>query len=92
MLLKVDREWESIQIEQLEEVILNLAHILKVRRRTLHLYSIEHGCVQLTLTIPIYISEAHFPLTAEEEMNLLEMGVTDLQCGSYHFSQQVTRS
>ena len=92
MVLKVDRKWESIQIEQLEEVILNLAHILKVRRRTLHLYSIENGCVQLTLTIPSYISEELFPLTTEEEMNLMEMGVTDLQCGSYHFSQQVTRS
>ena len=92
MVLKVDRKWESIQIEQLEEVILNLAHILKVRRRTLHLYSIENGCVQLTLTIPSYISEELFPLTTEEEMNLMEMGVTDLQCGNYHFSQQVTRS
>ena len=92
MVLKVDREWESIQIEQLEEVILNLACILKVRRHTLHLYSIENGCVQLTLTIPSYISEELFPLTTEEEMNLMEMGVTDLQCGSYHFSQQVTHS
>ena len=30
------------------------------------------------------------PLTAEQEAAMMEIGVTDLQCGSYHFSQQVT--
>ena len=89
MVLKVDKEWESIQIEQLEEVIFNLANILKVKRHALHLYSIENGCVQLTLTVPSYIPDEVFPLTAEQEAAVAEIGVTDLQCGSYHFSQQV---
>ena len=89
MILKVDREWKDIQLEQLEEVILSLADILKVPRHNLHLHSIEDGCVQLSLTVPSYIPDEVFPLTAEQEAAVVEIGVTDLQCGSYHFFQQV---
>ena len=90
MILKVDREWEHIQVKQLEEVILSLADILGVPRHALHLKTIEDGCVQLTLTIPSHIPDVVFPLTAEQEAGVVEMGVTDLQCGSYHFAHQVS--
>ena len=86
MVLKVDREWKSIQLEQLEEVILSLARILKVPRHALHLFSIENGCVQLRLTVPDYIPEVIFLL---DMTGMVEIGVVDLQCGNYHFSRQV---
>ena len=50
--MKVDRKWEEFRIEELEEVIFNLACILKVSRHTLHLCSVGNGCVQLTLLVP----------------------------------------
>ena len=87
MVLKVDKEWKDIQLQQLEEVILSLANILKVPRHALHLYSIENGCVQLTLTVPDYIPDVLFPL---DTTDMVEIGLVDLQCGNYHFSQQVT--
>jgi len=86
MVLKVDREWKDIQLEQLEEVLLSLAHILKVKRYALHLYSIENGCVQLTLTVPDYNPDVIFPL---DTTDMVEIGVVDLQCGNYTFTQQV---
>ena len=89
MIVKVDREWEGIQIQQLEEVICSLARILKVRRDILKLACAEKGCVKLTLLVPSYIPDALFPLTAEQETTILEMGVTELQCEMYHFSCQV---
>ena len=89
MVLKVDKEWEYIRIEQLEEVIFNLACILKVSRPTLHLCSVENGCVRLMLIVPSYFPSEVFPLTAEQKAAMMEIGVTDIQCGSYHFPQQV---
>lgn len=89
MFLKVDKEWECIKIKMLDEVILNLACILKVPRRDLYLYSIENGCVQLTLTVPSYIPDAVFPINSQQEADMMKIGVIELQCGSYHFSQKV---
>ena len=89
MIVKVDREWTIIQIQQLEEVVCCLARILKVRRDILKLTCAESGCVQLTLLVPSYIPDAVLPLTAEQESAILEMGVTELQCETYHFSCQV---
>ena len=89
MIVKVDREWEVIHIQQLDEVVFSLARILKVRREILKLVCAESGCVQLTLLVPSYIPDAVFPLTTEQETAMKEMGVLDLQCGTYHFSCQV---
>ena len=52
LVMKVDRKWEGIRIKELEEVVFNLARILKVSRHILHLCSVENGCVQLTLLVP----------------------------------------
>ena len=89
MVMMVDREWNGIRIEQLEEVVINVARILNAPRYLIKLSSVEHGCVQLTLLVPSYFPDAVFPLTAEQEAAMKEMGVTDLHCGSYHFYFQV---
>lgn len=89
LVMKVDRKWEEIQLRELEEVTFNLAHILKVPRHSLHLCSVKNGCVQLTLLVPSYIPDTVFPITTEQETAMMKMGVTDLQCGSYHLSCQV---
>ena len=92
MIVKVDEKWEEIRIEQLEEVIVNLADELQVPRHTLHLCTVENGCLQLTLLVPRYIPDEVFPLTTEQEAALRKLGVTDLQCGTYHFPCQVVHS
>lgn len=89
LIMKVDKKWEEIRLEELEELIFNLARILKVPRHSLHLCSVKNGCVQLTLLVPSYIPDAVFPLTTEQKTAMMEMGVIDLQCGIYHLSCQV---
>ena len=90
MVMKVDRKWDNIRIEQVEEVVFNVARILNVERHVLTLKSVQQGCAQLTLVVPSYLPDAVLPLTAQQETSMVEIGVTDLQCRSYHFSQQVT--
>lgn len=89
LVMIVDRKWEEIRIEELEEVVFNLARILKVPRHTLHLCCVKNGCVQLTILVPSYIPDMVFPLTTEQKAAMAEMGMTELQCGSYHFFCQV---
>ena len=89
LIVKVDKKWEKIRIEELEEVLFNIAGILKVSRHTLHLCSVENGCVQLTFLVPNHIPAAVFPLTTEQEVAMMKKGVLDLKCGSYHFTCQV---
>lgn len=89
MIMKVDRKWEEIRMEELEEVVFNLACILDAPRHTLHLCSVESGCVQLTIMVPSYIPDEIFPLTAKQEAAMRKMNVIGLRCGSYHFSCQV---
>ena len=89
LVMKVDKEWEEIRIEQLEEVVLNISRILKVPRYTLKLCSVANGCVQLTLLVSNHISDAVFPLSIEQATSMMKMGVIDLQCDNYHFSCQV---
>jgi len=86
MILKVDRKWDEIRIEQLEEVVYIVARILNVNRRDLHLRCVENGCVQLTLVIPSNISDEVFQAAHEQEVALKEMGVTDYQfpCQVFH--------
>jgi len=90
MVMKVDREWDNIRIEHVEEVVFNVARILNVQRHVLTLSSVQYGCAQLTLLVPSYLPDAVFPLTAQQEAFMVEIGVTHLQCRSYHFSHQVT--
>ena len=84
MILKVDRKWEEIRIEHLEEVVCIIARILNVKRHALHLRCVENGCVQLTLQIPRNISEEVFKINPDQEVAMKEIGVTN-----YHFPCQV---
>ena len=82
--LKIDSEWSIITIEQLEEVKYNLGKVLKVQPRSLYLLSAEYGCVQLTFLVPVFVAEAIFPLSLEQESALMEGDVLELHCGDYH--------
>ena len=47
-------------------------------------------CLVLMLTISYHIPDAVVPLNTKQEAPMVEITETDLQGGSYHFSQQVS--
>ena len=85
MVIKIDKEWRTIKVKQLKEVTSNLARILNIHRHSLYLRSVENGCVQLTFIVSNFLAAAIFPLSPEQEAELLEMGVILLYCGDYQF-------
>ena len=49
------------------------------------LSSVENGCVQLTFIVSDALAAAIFPLSREQEVQLVEMGVILLHCGDHQF-------
>jgi len=85
MVLKIDKEWKIIRVEKLQEVASNLARILKVHSRSLYLRSVRNGCVQLTFIVSSILAAAIFPLSPEQEAQLMEISAILLRCGDHQF-------
>ena len=79
MVIKVDRKWENVRIEQVEEVVFNVARMLNVERCVLTPSSVQQGCAQMTLLVPSYLPDTVLPLIAQQEASVVEIGVTALR-------------
>ena len=84
-ILKMDKRWKKITVKELERIIINVAGILRVNKRTLYLRTVEKGCFQMTFLIPEFVAATVFPLKfpAEQKTALLEAGVIELHCDGY---------
>ena len=83
MLVKVDRAWEGIRLEQIWEFHYNIATILKLPPHVLYLSSVSKGCICLKFMIPYSISGYAIPLRTSQKKALAEAGVFMLKCGTY---------
>jgi hypothetical protein len=87
--LYVKLESDYDKLIDLKQLQCRLSLILEVAVHVLRLSSVKDGCIQLTFLIPSFIQEAIFPLSADQERDLKELGVIKLWCGNYHFPNQV---
>jgi len=83
--LKVDKKWSVARVEQLTHIRNTVAKILKVKKHTLYLRTVENGCFQMTFLIPEFVAATVFPLLfpTEQKAALLEAGVIELHCDGY---------
>ena len=84
-IMKVDKRWNMITVKMLRHIRKTVAGILKVKKHTLHLQSVEDGCFQMTFLIPEFVAATVFPLQfpTEQEPALLEAGVIELHCDGF---------
>ena len=90
--VKLDSMYDKCKLEELKDFQYRLWSILKISVYVCRLKSIEKGCFLLTFFIPHHLQNAVFPLSAEQENALLELGVHKITCGRYQFprfNQQV---
>ena len=60
---------------------------IKVEKQSLFLSSVECSVtIRATFLLPLFVAEAAFPLTKEQENALGDCGVLQMECGSYHFA------
>lgn len=91
LVMKVeDTVVKSFSVKTMDEFRAKLAETLGLKGYTLHLRSVEKGCLKLTFQIPRFIMTIIFPLSTEEEAKLSALGVLKLTCEGteYNFGLQ----
>lgn len=85
LVLKVDKKWEVVRVEQLIHIQNTVACILKIEKCNLYLRTVQNGCLQMIFLIPEQVAAAVFPLKfpTEQKAALLETGVLQLHCDGY---------
>ena len=82
LVMKVDSDTmvKPYTVKAVELFHTQVAKVLQVTKYTLHLWSVEEGCLQLTFHIPRFLKTIVFPLNAEQRKSLKELGVIKLDC------------
>ena len=83
--IKLDERYEC-KLDELKKFQSRLCVILKVHVYVIRLFSVEKGCFQLLFLLPKHIQALTFPLSLEQENDLVRLHVRHLSCGSYLFS------
>ena len=84
--VKLDSKYDKCTLTELQELQGRLYMILNRKVYTIRLLSIENGCFKLTYAIPRYIAKNTFPLSKEQESKLADLGILQLICNDYRFT------
>ena len=85
MFVMLDSSYDDCEIEHLKTLQTKLSSILNLKRGVLRLRKVRKGSVQLIFEVPDFITDKILPLSLDQESALGELGVTQLDCGNYHF-------
>ena len=89
MLVILDSSYDECEIGHLKRLQIKLSEVLNLNKGVLQLCKVKEGSVQLVFRIPNFITKDIFPLSSDQESALGELGVTQLDCGDYHFRTKV---
>ena len=105
LVIKIDKEWDEVNFNDLDKIRGNLASILNVKRRDLYLADIREGCVMLTFMITEELAETLFPKRndlissklssyfSSSELKLLQdEGIILFTCGKVSWRPAMDRS
>jgi hypothetical protein len=87
MFITLDKSYDNCTVSCLKNFERELANILNVSSDVVViLCRIAPGSLQLIFQIPLSIQKAIFPLSSEQEVALTKLGVVQISCGEYHFT------
>ena len=90
MFVTLDECYNNCTVSCLKNFERELAKILNVSSDVVViLCRIAPGSLQLIFQIPLSIQKAIFPLSSEQEVALTKLGVAQLSCGEYRFSNVI---
>lgn len=72
---KIDREWDNIRVEHLPHIIESLAEALDARKENLILCTVQDGCLEIVIAMPVHFEKKLFPLQAKVHNALKDVGV-----------------
>ena len=87
--VKLDSIYDECKLEELKKKFqYRLCSILGISVYVCLLKTVETGCFLASFTVPSYIERIVFPLSAEQEKALWELGIVQLVCGDYCFPRR----
>ena len=91
MFVTLDESYHNCTVSSLNDFREELKRILNIASDVIiPLCRIEPGSVKLTFQIPHSIQQAVFPLSDGQEMALAQLGIVQLSCGDYLFTNPVS--
>ena len=60
-----------------------------MKGHTLHILSVEEGCLQITFQIPAFVKNAIFPLSHEQKKQLERLHIQKIDCDGVQFNAPV---
>ena len=88
LVVKLDDHYEQCTTKQVWLLEADLCKIFGVTN--LNLRMLRRGCLELTFQLPFFVQKAVFPLTKEQEKQLLVLHVLRVDCEDYHFPSEVS--
>ena len=82
LLIKVDKDWDTIPLGQIRTLHHKIAEILEVPSKVLYLSSVSKGCICLEFLVPESMA---ILLCESQKESLMAVGVFRLECGEYVF-------
>ena len=84
--VKLDDSYDKCTVSHLKLFVGKLSEVLNLKEGVLQLVSVKSGCFELTFQVPLFVQQATFPLSLEQEKSLAQLGVLKLCSGSYTYS------
>ena len=84
--VKLDDSYDKCTVSHLKLFVGKLSEVLNLRDGVLQLVTVKSGCFELTFQVPLFVQQATFPLSLEQEESLAQLGVLKLCSGSYTYS------
>ena len=86
MFVTLDDSFDNCNVNHLSAFVSNLQKVLNISNITLRLCHIGPGSLKLIFQLPLLVQQAIFPLSSDQEADLVCLGVMQLSCGDYQFT------
>ena len=94
MIVTLDDTFDNCTVNHIHSFVDNLRKILSIPSNnnimTLKLCRVEPGSVKLIFQLPDFVCQSIFPLTGEQEAELVSAGIIELSCGDHRYLCQGT--
>ena len=86
MFVTLDDSFDKCNVNHLSAFVRNLQKVLNISGVSLRLCRIGPGSLKLIFQLSLVVQQAIFPLSSDQEAELVCLGVIQLSCGDYQFT------
>ena len=86
MFVTLDDSFDKCNVNHLSAFVRNLQKVLNISGVSLRLCRIGPGSLKLIFQLSLVIQQAIFPLSSDQEAELVHLGIMQLSCGDYQFT------